>query len=215
MRQATLFDATDRKPVRLARGVYVLQGFVETAPLLQAIRTIEKAAPFRHMVVPSGQRMSVAMTNAGALGWITDRDGYRYVAVDPQSDQPWPRLPDAFLALALNAAQICGFGEFVPDACLINRYAPGARLTLHQDRNERDFSAPIVSASIGAPATFLLGGLKRGDRVRSIPLADGDVMVWGGPARLVYHGVRPLGANAPGAPGAPAIRYNLTLRKAG
>src|SRR5262249_36146035 len=149
-------------------------------------------APFRHMVTPGGFRMSVAMTNCGALGWVTDQTGYRYDPVDPESGECWPRMPESFLRLARDAAARAGFANFVPDACLINRYRPGARLTLHQDKNERDFGAPIVSVSLGIPAVFLFGGLKRADKTVRVTLRHGDVVVWGGPDRLRYHGVLPL-----------------------
>jgi alkylated DNA repair protein (DNA oxidative demethylase) len=156
--------------------------------------------------------MSAAMTNCGALGWVTDRTGYRYDSRDPETGKPWPRMPAAFLRLAGDAAADAGFHRFVPDACLVNRYEPGARLTLHQDKNERDFSAPIVSVSLGIPAVFLFGGLNRADKAARVPLEHGDVVVWGGPARLRYHGVNPL------KPGHHALvdehRINLTFRKA-
>jgi alkylated DNA repair protein (DNA oxidative demethylase) len=165
------------------------------------------------MVTPSGHRMSVAMTNCGALGWVSDRTGYRYVAQDPETGQPWPPMPDRFLGLAQNAAAQSGFAGFLPDACLINRYEPDARLSLHQDRDERDLTAPIVSVSLGLPAVFLWGGLKRKDPTRRIPLVHGDVLVWGGPDRLRYHGVLPLKAGQHALLGEQ--RINLTFRKAG
>ena len=164
------------------------------------------------MVTPGGFRMSAAMTNCGAAGWITDRKGYRYDALDPLSGAPWPALPREFLALAARAADAAGFPGFVPDACLVNRYEPGARLTLHQDRNERDFAAPIVSVSLGLPAVFLWGGQKRSERPRRIALESGDVVVWGGPARLVFHGVAELSEGE--HPTTGRCRINLTLRKA-
>lgn len=211
---ADLFDAEDARQ-SLAPGAVLLRRFAAPAApaLLAAVDDVIARAPFRHMVTPGGFRMSIAMTNCGALGWVTDRTGYRYDAVDPASGRRWPRMPAPFLRLACDAAAAAGFDGFVPDACLVNRYAPGARLTLHQDKNERDFGAPIVSVSLGVPAVFLFGGAKRADRVARVGLAHGDVVVWGGPARLRYHGVLPL---APGRhPLLGRERINLTFRKAG
>jgi len=198
----------------LAPGAVVLRGFavpVEALLLADIQDVIEQAAP-RHMVTPGGFRMSVATTNCGALGWLSDRAGYRYGDRDPASGEPWPAMPDSFLRLARDAADAAGFAAFVPDACLVNRYAPGARLTLHQDRNERDFRQPIVSVSLGIPAVFLFGGLKRRDKPARIPLQHGDVAVWGGPARLRFHGVMPL--KEAQHPSLGACRINLTFRKA-
>lgn len=198
----------------LAPGAVVLRGFavpVEALLLADIQDVIEQAAP-RHMVTPGGFRMSVATTNCGALGWLSDRAGYRYGDRDPASGEPWPAMPDSFLRLARDAADAAGFAAFVPDACLVNRYAPGARLTLHQDRNERDFRQPIVSVSLGIPAVFLFGGLKRRDKPARIPLQHGDVAVWGGPARLRFHGVMPLKEGQ--HPSLGACRINLTFRKA-
>jgi alkylated DNA repair protein (DNA oxidative demethylase) len=164
------------------------------------------------MVTPGGFRMSVAMTNCGSYGWVTDRNGYRYDAVDPESGKEWPRMPESLLQLAVDAAARAGFKGFVPDACLINRYEPGARMSLHQDRNERDFDQPIVSVSLGLPAVFLFGGSKRADKPRRVELRHGDVMVWGGPSRLRYHGVMPLRDGL--HPVVGRHRINLTLRRA-
>jgi alkylated DNA repair protein (DNA oxidative demethylase) len=179
--------------------------------ILAALDEVVAVAPFRHMVTPGGFQMSVAMTNCGAAGWVTDRSGYRYAADDPLSGRPWPAMPDPFLSLASEAAAEAGFSGFVPDVCLINRYVPGARMSLHQDKDERDFANPIVSVSLGLPATFQFGGMSRKDRPRNIPLRHGDVLAWGGPTRLAYHGVlalkegeHPLGRQ----------RLNLTFRKA-
>lgn len=199
----------------LVPGAFVLHGFAladETAHL-EALRQVIARAPFRHMVTPGGFRMSVAMTNCGSLGWITDRTGYRYDAVDPDSGQNWPPMPACFLKLAKTAAAEAGFPGFLPDACLVNRYEMGARLSLHQDKNEKDFSAPIVSVSLGVPAVFLFGGLKRADKTRRVPVTHGDVIVWGGPARLRYHGVMPLKEDHHHLLG--GYRVNLTFRKAG
>ncbi len=198
----------------MAEGAVLLRGgacSVEDS-LLAALREIVEQAPFRHMLTPGGHQMSVAMTNCGPLGWVTDRTGYRYDCLDPISGRPWPAMPPPFRELALQAAAQAGFEKFSPDACLINRYQPGARMSLHQDKDEDDFGAPIVSVSLGLPATFLFGGLKRADKARRFRLEHGDVVVWGGPARLVFHGVAPL------ADGEHALlgrqRINLTFRKA-
>jgi alkylated DNA repair protein (DNA oxidative demethylase) len=198
----------------LCPGAVVLRGFAvpdETA-IVAALHDITTQAPFRHMVTPGGFRMSVAMTNCGAYGWVTDRTGYRYGEVDPETGKSWPRMPGVFLKLARDAATSAGFDAFEPDACLINRYDPGARLSLHQDKNERDFEAPIVSVSLGLPAVFLFGGSRRADTPRRVSLAHGDVVVWGGPARLRYHGVMPLKEGHHPLTG--GHRINLTFRKA-
>lgn len=198
----------------LAEGAVLLGGFASAweARLLAAVERVVAMAPFRHMLTPGGFRMSVAMTNCGAAGWVTDRTGYRYDPLDPQTGRPWPAMPDVFAELAGQAAAEAGFPGFVPDACLVNRYEPGTRLSLHQDRNERDFGAPIVSVSLGLPATFLFGGHKRADRPRRIPLEHGDVVVWGGPSRLAFHGVMPLAEGD--HPTLGRQRVNLTLRRA-
>ena len=199
----------------LAEGAVVLRGFAvpHEVAIFAALQDITAQAPFRHMITPGGYRMSVAMTNCGAYGWVTDRTGYRYDGMDPDSGKPWPHMPDALVQLARDAAASAGFEDFVPDACLINRYEPGARLSLHQDRNERDFSAPIVSLSLGIPAVFLFGGLRRENKPQRVQLQHGDVVVWGGPARLRYHGVMPLKENH--HPLVGGHRINLTFRKAG
>ncbi len=205
------------KPEReeLATGAIFLRGFAlrgEVA-LLDALGEVTRVAPFRHMVTPGGHRMSVAMTNCGALGWVSDRTGYRYDGIDPESGERWPAMPAPFLELATSAAVMASFSGFVPDACLINRYEPGAKLSLHQDKNERDFDAPIVSVSLGLPAVFLFGGMERGDKTRRIQVTHGDVVVWGGPSRLRYHGVMPLKQGHHEVLGAK--RVNITFRKAG
>ena len=198
----------------LGSGAVVLRGFTlpDGAALVAVLRDITIQAPFRHMVTPGGFRMSVAMNNCGRYGWVSDESGYRYGALDPASGKPWPAMPDQFLKVAQAAATDAGFVDFEPDACLINRYGPGARLSLHQDKNERDFSAPIVSVSLGLPAVFLFGGLRRNDTPARVLLAHGDVVVWGGPARLRYHGVLPLKAGYHPLTG--GHRINLTFRKA-
>ncbi|MGH7036290.1 MAG: DNA oxidative demethylase AlkB [Stellaceae bacterium] len=205
-------SAAKHEPI--APGALLLRGFArsEIEALAAAIDAVAAEAPFRHMITPGGFRMSVAMTNCGRAGWITDRHGYRYDENDPLTGRPWPPLPQIFRALAARAAAAAGFADFAPDACLVNRYEPGARLTLHQDRNERDFTQPIVSVSLGLPASFLFGGLERSERPRRYALRSGDAAVWGGPARLAFHGVDKL------AEGEDALfgryRYNLTLRRA-
>ena len=194
-------------------GMVHLRGFAEPSALLAEIETLAAVSPFRHLVTPGGHTMSVAMTNCGALGWVSDRSGYRYSAVDPQTGAPWPAMPDVFTALARDAATAAGFADFAPDACLVNRYAVGSRLTAHQDRDERGYDQPIVSVSVGLPATFFVHeGDSRMGRARSVRVASGDVVVWGGPARLAYHGVREIkpGVDALTGP----VRFNLTFRQA-
>lgn len=199
----------------LAPGAVVLRRFAAPidALLWEGVQAVIASAPFRHMQTPGGFTMAVAMTNCGALGWVTDRRGYRYAPVDPDSGLPWLALPEAFRALAVRAATAAGFRGFDPDACLVNRYAPGARLSLHRDADEHDFTQPIVSVSLGLPATFLFGGAKRTDPTRRVPLEHGDVVVWGGGARMRYHGVRALKDGVDPLLGRQ--RINLTFRKAG
>ena len=213
---ADLLESADVRPAEevIAEGAVLLPGFARTieVELLEALRAIIEQSPFRHMTTPGGHQMSVAMTNCGGFGWVTDRSGYRYDPNDPQSGKPWPPMPGAFRELARAAADRGGFGGFAPDACLVNRYQPGARMSLHQDRDENDFSAPIVSVSLGLPATFLFGGLKRSDKPRRFRLEHGDVVVWGGPTRLAFHGVAPLAEGEHSLLGRQ--RINLTFRKA-
>jgi alkylated DNA repair protein (DNA oxidative demethylase) len=212
-----LFDSHPNAGERESMGTQacVLRGFAQpyVNDLLPAIERLAQISPFRHMVTPGGLAMSVAMTNCGRLGWTTDRRGYRYTDVDPQTGRSWPAMPNAFLALARAAAAAAGFGGFEPDACLVNRYAPGTRLSLHQDKDERDFDAPIVSVSLGIAALFLFGGLERSDKALRIPLLHGDVAVWGGVDRLRHHGVMPL--KQARHPLLGEQRINLTFRKAG
>ncbi len=198
----------------MAEGALLLRGAALPfeADILTAIQAITAMSPFRHMVTPGGFVMSVAMTNCGAAGWVTDRSGYRYDALDPESGKPWPPMPASFLDLAVASAKEAGYSDFVPDACLINRYEPGARLSLHQDKNERNFANPIVSVSLGLPATFQFGGQKRNDPVRKFALRHGDVGVWGGPSRLCYHGVPELKEGDHEIVG--RMRLNLTFRGA-
>jgi DNA oxidative demethylase len=214
---ADLFaDGPDLRPAReaMAEAAVLLRGFARPfeADLTADLRAIVEQAPFRHMVTPGGHQMSVAMTNSGPTGWVTDRSGYRYDANDPETEKPWPAMPPSFRKLARQAAEAAGFERFSPDACLINRYQPGAKMGLHQDKDEGDLDAPIVSVSLGLPAIFLFGGLKRSDKSRRFRLDHGDVAVWGGAMRLAYHGVAPL------ADGEHAVmgrqRINLTFRKA-
>lgn len=198
----------------LADGAMVLRGFVLATAQAhwREIGRVIEAAPLRHMVTPGGLRMSVAMTNCGALGWVSDRRGYRYQAVDPDSGHAWPGMPATLAGAARAAAAAAGFAGFDPDACLVNRYDPGTRLSLHQDRDEKDFTQPIVSMSLGLPAVFQFGGPKRSDPVVRVPLGHGDVVVWGGPARLHHHGVLTLKEGWHPLTG--ACRINLTFRRA-
>lgn len=207
-----LFDTPDRED--LAPGAVLLRGCAlpMEGPLLEALDEVTAQSPFRRMVTPGGYEMSVAMTNCGEAGWVTDRKGYRYDPIDPETGRPWPAMPAAFRRLAAEAATDAGYPSFAPDACLVNCYEPGARLSLHQDRDERDFDQPIVSVSLGLPATFQFGGPKRSDKPRRIPLRHGDVAVWGGPSRLHYHGV--LALKDGGHPALGRKRINLTFRKA-
>ena len=214
---APLFEDDSKHAYRrdyLGPGTAILERFAlqYEAFIQNALLEIAGQSPFRHMTTPGGFRMSVAMTNCGALGWVTDRKGYRYDSLDPDTGSPWPAMPALFLKLAQRSASEAGFPEFVPEGCLINRYEPGAKLSLHQDKDERDFSAPIVSVSLGLPAVFLFGGMHRSDRPRRMRLESGDVVVWGGPARLVYHGVAPLADGEHSLTG--RCRINLTFRKA-
>jgi alkylated DNA repair protein (DNA oxidative demethylase) len=215
---ADLFDdhpASGPAVQQLAPGAVLLPGFaLETvAALLQALDGVLAAAPLRHLVTPGGHTMSVAMSNCGALGWVSDRRGYRYTAVDPLSGGRWPAMPAVMRDLAARAAQVAGYGGFAPDACLVNQYLPGSKLSLHQDRDEQDFSAPIVSLSLGLPAVFLFGTPARSDRPQRYRLQHGDAVVWGGPARLAFHGVMPLADGQ--HPLLGRRRINLTFRQAG
>jgi alkylated DNA repair protein (DNA oxidative demethylase) len=212
-----LFDNvrdTDGGKEILGEGAALLRGFAlrREAEILAAVDTVIAEAPLRHLITPGGFRMSVAMTNCGAHGWVSDRRGYRYSSHDPGSGKPWPAFPAVFLQLAQSAAAAAGYAGFEPTACLVNRYEPGARLTLHQDKDELDQTAPIVSVSLGIDAIFLFGGLERRDRTQRVPLMHGDVVVWGGPSRLRYHGVMPVKPSR--HPLLGECRINLTFRKA-
>jgi alkylated DNA repair protein (DNA oxidative demethylase) len=214
---ADLFDSwSDVRPSRetMADGAMLLRGFARPIErdLIAALRDIAAQAPFRRMVTPGGHQMSVAMTNCGSAGWVTDRSGYRYDTIDPESGKPWPAMPSAFRELAGRAAAQAGFEGFAPDACLINRYQAGARMSLHQDKDERDFENPIVSVSLGLPAIFLFGGPKRADKPQRYRLEHGDIVVWGGPSRLFFHGIAPLADGEHNLLGRQ--RINLTFRKA-
>ena len=211
----SLFDS-DSLPSsheQLEEGAVLLRSFAAAeAPLLvEEVARIAQGAAFRHLVTPGGYTMSVAMTNCGRVGWVSDQTGYRYDPKDPQTGSPWPAMPAAFLNIAAHAAAEAGFAHYEPDACLINRYMAGAKLSLHQDRDEKDAWAPIVSVSLGLPAVFLWGGKRRSDPVRRLPLESGDIAVWGGPARFVYHGVAPLREGRHPLTG--TARINLTFRK--
>ncbi|MBS0448166.1 MAG: DNA oxidative demethylase AlkB [Proteobacteria bacterium] len=212
---ADLFEDQRAGREALAPGAVWLRGHaIDDAPgLWDGVQQVIAAAPLRHLITPGGQRMSVAMTNCGRLGWVSDRRGYRYETHDPESGHPWPAMPPAFAAVARRAAEEAGYAGFAPDACLVNRYVPRTRLSLHQDRDERDYAAPIVSVSLGLPATFLFGGRARNDKTLRVPLQHGDVVVWGGPARLYFHGVLPLADGL--HPLVGAQRVNLTFRAAG
>ncbi|MBB4845276.1 alkylated DNA repair protein (DNA oxidative demethylase) [Paucibacter oligotrophus] len=209
---ASLFDEPAEQAI--APGAVLLRGFAlaASADLQAGVAEVLAQAPLRQMLTPGGKAMAVWMTNCGPLGWVSDRRGYRYQSTDPLSTQPWPALPPAFARLATDAAKQAAYAHFKPDACLINRYLPGTRLSLHQDRDEQDFEHPIVSVSLGLPAVFLFGGLSRGDKTQRLALQHGDVLVWGGPARLRFHGVMPLAAGRHAELGEQ--RINLTFRKA-
>ena len=208
-----LFAELDQGNTPLSEGGVILRGFAlpEITSLFADIGDIASQSPFRHMTTPGGYRMSVAITNCGDFGWVTDRRGYRYEAVDPETGKTWPGMPPSFLALARRAAGIAGFADFKPTCCLVNRYEPGAKLSLHQDKDETDFTAPIVSVSLGLPATFLFGGARRNGKARRFRLNSGDVVVWGGASRLYFHGVDTLADGNDPLTG--RHRFNLTFRK--
>lgn len=199
----------------MAEQAVLMRSFASSGAedFLDEVEHISRLAPFRNMVTPGGFPMSVAMTNCGDFGWVTDRRGYRYERLDPTTGKAWPSMPEHFLSLAIDAAKQAGFPHFVPNACLINRYQPGAKMALHQDKDEKDFANPIVSVSLGLPATFQFGGINRNDPVRKYQLQHGDVVVWGGPSRLFYHGVLTLKDGIHERTG--RFRYNLTFRYAG
>jgi alkylated DNA repair protein (DNA oxidative demethylase) len=208
-----LFAAT-RDIEKLDEGAFLFPAFcLAAAPALyQAVLSIAASNPFRNLITPGGHTMSVAMTNCGQAGWVSDRRGYRYDAIDPLTNTPWQPMPPLFLDLAARAATAAGFDNFRPDVCLINRYDAGTKLHLHIDRDEHDYAHPIVSASLGLPAIFMWGGLARTDRPRRYPVYHGDVVVWGGPSRRHYHGISPLKPGQHDLTG--PCRINLTFRKA-
>lgn len=206
--------AEEAQDQAIAPGAVLLRGFALpfAHDLLAELNDITAQVPFRHMTTPWGAAMSVAMTNCGEAGWLSDRAGYRYDPIDPQTGRRWPAMPGCFRELARGAADRAGYADFLPDACLVNRYAPGTRLTAHQDRDERDYAHPIVSVSLGLPATFQFGGPRRRDPLRRFAVRHGDVVVWGGVSRLAYHGVAEL---KPGEhPVLGSQRVNLTFRHA-
>lgn len=201
--------------LHLAEGAVLLRGLVKDIDrdLLHALDTVVAHAPFRHLTTPGGYRMSVAMTCCGRVGWVSDRSGYRYETLDPETGREWPDLPEIFADVANRAAARAGFEHFLPDSCLINCYEPGTRLSLHQDRNERDSAAPVVSVSLGLAAVFLFGGAERNDRPQRYRLEHGDVAVWGGPSRFNFHGIAPVADGC--HPVVGRKRINLTFRNAG
>ena len=209
-----LLAQTSKQVSHIADGAVLLHGFAlpNAAQIMADLQAILSVSKLRKMITPGGYTMSVAMTNCGALGWVTDKKGYRYDALDPSTGAPWQPMPKSFLALAKQAALVASYANFVPDACLINQYLVGTKMGLHQDKDEQDFSQPIVSVSLGCTATFLFGGLKRSDKPAKILLQHGDVIVWGGKSRLNYHGIMPLKVSNHAAFG--ACRFNLTFRKA-
>lgn len=213
-----LFDLSNNGETwteKICDDALVLRQYATTqAPnILAAIKSVKTQAPFRHMQTAGGYTMSAAITSCGKVGWVSDRQGYRYSTHDPQSKQPWPTMPNILRAFATKAAADAGYDNFHPDACLINRYAPGAKMSLHQDRHERDYNAPIVSVSLGVQATFLFGGIQRSDKTVKVPLAHGDVVIWGGKSRLKFHGVLPIKAGY--HPMTGEDRLNVTFRVAG
>ncbi|AXI61791.1 DNA oxidative demethylase AlkB [Pseudomonas kribbensis] len=212
-----LFADTEQphRSEQIGEQSWVLRGFAlsRIEQLLPALESVIERAPLRHMMTPGGFSMSVATSSCGALGWITDRSGYRYSAEDPISHQPWPQMPEVFRELAQAAAKQGGFSDFIPDSCLINRYVPGAKMSLHQDKDEHSYAAPIVSLSLGLPAMFLFGGFARSDKSQRISLLHGDMVIWGGVDRLRYHGILPIKYGR--HPQLGEQRFNLTFRTAG
>ncbi len=207
-------EVGETKPEKIGEGAILLRGFAlrEAAEIQAELKKVAAKAKPRKMQTPGGHYMSVAMTNCGEAGWTTDRKGYQYAKVDPETGRLWPEIPEVMMRLAARAAETAGYPDFEPDSCLINYYEPASKMGLHQDKNEEDYSQPIVSVSLGISATFLFGGLKRTDPTRKIKLEHGDVVVWGGRSRMVYHGIAPLKAGE--HPETGALRINLTFRKA-
>ena len=214
-----LFDdlplAPDALRTPIAPGAVLLRGLgrANDVQLLAAVESVIAELPLRHLQTPGGHTMSIQTTRCGSMGWVSEPGGYRYAPRNPGTRQPWPAMPACFMELAESAAAQAGYADFVPNACLINQYAPGAKLSLHQDKDERDLRAPIVPLSLGLPAVFLFGTPNRKDRAQRHRLVHGDVVVWGGPSRLAYHGVMPLADGEHGLLG--RRRINLTFRRAG
>ncbi|GGC10653.1 alpha-ketoglutarate-dependent dioxygenase AlkB [Marinobacterium zhoushanense] len=208
-----LFD--DQERIAIADSAWLFRGYAraQASEIVEAVRSVLRQAPLRQMQVPGGHWMSVRTSSCGDKGWVSDSRGYRYACEDPLTGRAWPAIPPLLLELAVSGAARAGFAAFEPDACLINCYQPGAKMGLHQDRDEKDLDAPIVSLSFGLPATFMFGGLTRRGSVKRFPLLHGDMLVWGGPSRMVYHGVAPLQAGE--HPMLGAWRVNLTFRRAG
>jgi len=200
--------------VELAPGALLLRGAAEACAtdLLSQIEGVIMVSPLRTVVTPMGKSMSVEMTNCGDVGWVSDRTGYRYETIDPLTNLSWPAIPALFAQLANGVAEQAGFPEFHPDACLINRYAMGSKMGLHQDRDEQDFAQPIVSVSLGLPITFNFGGGTRTSPTTKTELRHGDVVVFGGQSRLAFHGVGTLRRGQHSLTG--PYRFNLTFRRA-
>ncbi len=209
----TLF-ADEKRTIQITPGAVLLEGYAldDAAEIFAAIKQIEAVSPFRRMLTPNGRYMSIGITSCGNMGWVSDKSGYRYETLDPETGKPWPQMPVLLSDIAIQAAKEVGYHGFAPDVCIINRYEPGTKLSLHQDGDEKDFSHPIISVSLGLPATFLFGGLERSDKTKKIPLHHGDVFVFGGESRLVYHGIAPLKDGE--HPLLGSQRINLTFRKA-
>lgn len=210
-----LFSGNVETKIAVCPGMWLLPGWIDAVTLEQIhadINTLSEVAPFRHMQTPGGHSMSVAMTNCGSAGWVTDRSGYRYTTADPLTGSAWPDIPARWQSLATHAAKVAGYADYVSDACLVNRYAPGASMGSHQDKNEQDYTQPIVSVSLGLPARFFVQGPERKGKSIPVVISSGDVIVWGGESRLWFHGVRPLKEGADPLFG--AYRYNLTFRVA-
>jgi alkylated DNA repair protein (DNA oxidative demethylase) len=209
-----LGDSAERAPTELGEGAVHLPNFAKPleAALLAQIEMLTQEAPFRRMSTRGGHVMSVALTNCGPLGWVSDQSGYRYSEHDPLTAKPWPLMPRIFAELAQRAALAAGFRRFEPDACLVNCYEPGSKMSLHQDRDELDKRQPIVSVSLGVSAQFLWGGSERNSPTRTITLSSGDVVIFGGASRLNFHGIKRLAVQS--HPLTAERRYNLTFRRA-
>lgn len=210
-----LFPETLRDP-DLAEGLFLHRGAItpdDQTILVRDIAQVADFAPFRHPRTPGGHPTSAAMTNAGQAGWWSDRQGYRYLIHQPDSDRPWPSMPASFHAAVEVGTRGTPWPDFSPDACLINFYGAAAKMGLHQDKDERDFTQPIVTVSLGDAADFLVGGFARTDKTAVVRLHSGDVLVMGGPSRMRFHGVRRIHT---GTSPLSALhgRYSLTFRKA-